>query len=249
MEFTHKKRSLLDQEKRIKDVDDKNQGLEKTIQETKNELHQNIINNEILNSQLRQENERLQEILAKEKSLSGKEKQEFTQEKKELRGQIEKHEKAIQYLEKSNKQLDIFLRAKEKELTKSFALQENLIEKLKKSKLDARSKEKTFFERLLSERKAQEQKYSNLLQESTSVINKILDQQEMDQKKSWYQKIKFQFSPNIEIHKNKKDAPEIDSYFYSGWSQEIANMPKIKERLSPEDNKWRVVEPKISNKK
>jgi hypothetical protein len=70
-----------------------------------------------------------------------------------------------------------------------------------------------------------------LRKQSETVINEILDQQEIDQRKSWYQKMKFYFNLQLSILQNQKVIErERVSYFYSGFGKGITEMPPLAEK-------------------
>jgi len=222
---------LSEKEKLILDLDLKNQEWEQNIEKIKNQLGQTIITTETLMSELDKE----KQLLKKASPV----------EKIKLSKKIDEKEKLIQVIEKQQVNLTKSMKSQGTKLAKSYAAEEDLIQEIKQLQLDSPHLEKSFFGRLQREREEQEQKFKSILQASNTLVNQLLDQQEKDQKKAWYQKINFKILPTVSIdqkNQNKKDL-EKEYYFFAP----LADHPvfsKIKERYSEKTKKWEIVEPK-----
>ena len=175
-----------------------------------------------------------------------------TQEmRKELQNEIKDKEKTIQNYVKTVSKLRKTIRSKDFELAGSSARQDGLLHQLdnlvKKSDLQKTS----FLARLQAEREDQRKQFNSLAERSTELINEVLDQQQSDQKKSWWEKIKVCLSPHIsipwlktenEVQKEEPIEKEKEYYFYPSRVNELTGLQKVKEKFLPETEEWEVVD-------
>lgn len=225
--------SKLDQqisklEKIIVQKDQTNYNLEQEIEYQKQLLNKNILENDDLHL----------DLIDAKKDL----KTAYGDHKNELEKIISNTEKTIGENPRRYSKLKTELEKQEKKLNKSYDEQDDLMYEIQTLKNNAEMKEKSYFSRLQSERKQQEEYINNISSSQNNLINEILDQQEIDQKKHWWQKIPVKLSPRVSVNAKQERSKERDSYFYPSWANEQPLPQKVRERYSYKRKRWEVID-------
>lgn len=207
--------NLIPLQEEIKKLTKNSETLQSQLEKTQNDLNQNII----LNDQLRSEVKTSQNVGNKMEKL-----QESQQQNATLREKIKQQQRQLIQNSKTESQLR---------------------SELAKLVVNNQDQSKTFGGILQLYRSKEEAKYNSLLHKSNELVHSLLDQQEQMQKKYWWQKKNFSFSPQVNFVQKKKPEKDriIDSYFYLGKGTESYLPSKIQEEYCSKTKEWKVTDP------
>lgn len=238
---TEQNQIIKEQQNKITELNATVDTLQHELDSNKSELSNYVLHIDKLNDQVSQ----AQSQLENSENLN-------REEKKQLKDQVQHNEKEIKMYKKAVSKLRKELASKGKEVALSYIKLDELTEELKKSTKQNEVDKKSYFIRLQQER----DEINTLTDLSTEIVNNILDQQEKDQKISWWKKIQISVSPQVFLPSRKsgddlveEQVPEKEKeyYFFPGYSNELPTLQKVKEKFKPKTKQWEVVdvEPKI----
>lgn len=258
-EIDNKQINIQNKEQIIKNRDQKNQQLEEQINIIQNQLNENLIQNDILNTEIQQAKEDLKKSSAEnqakiQKMIKEKQKiaAEYQKSSSKLKERIKNEGKklALSYIEQ-DKLIQEITRLKDQEISdlRDIAKKRkaNLDKQFNQQKADFKKKEESFFSLLQSEREIQEEKFNSVIDTHQELINQLLNQQEQDQKKTWWEKIQVNLNPSVSIDstdstKNqKKEILQRQHHFYPSWATEQTTVQRVTEEYSPEKDKWEII--------
>lgn len=207
--------NLIPLKEEIHKLINKSKTLQSQLEKTQSELNQNII----LNDQLRSDIKNNQNV----------------------ENQLEK----LQQSQEQNANLQKKLKQQQRQLIQNSKTESQLRSELDKLRVNNQDQSKTFGGILQLYRSKEEAKYNSLLHESNQLVHSLLSQQEQTQKKSWWQKKNFSFRPQVNLVQKKEPDKKriIDSYFYLGKGTENYLPSKIQEEYCSKTKEWKVTNP------
>ena len=237
------KQEIKNKEYDILIKDQKNQQLEENIQTTKDQLYENIIQKDLLQKQIVEDKNSLAKASKKEKV--------------QIQRLISKHKKDIEARNKINQKLKTRIKKDGKLLAKGEINQELLKDELNNYQNQLKKKHQkveSYYSRLQTEREEQQQKFNSALETSNQLVNQLLNKQEQDQARSWWQKIPIKIRPSLNLNNQTKKEKtekihERESYFFPSLFTLDQSIPqKVYERYSEEKQEWEIIPEKTNPK-
>ena len=166
---------------------------------------------------------------------------------KELRAEIKALRKALQKSEKHSAEVVNQLNKVQDKLNHQEKNVENLLKKqdtLSRGNQFLTNQFRSVLARLIFERNQN----ATVARSANELVNNVLDQQEKDQQKSWWEKMTFNLRPQIFFNRSKtekdpnQDKVEMERFYYflPAWGNPETSQIRVSERKNPENQKWEV---------
>lgn len=162
------------------------------------------------------------------------------EEKYELKQKIRQNINRKRALETNNESLQERIDKHDEDLVQALSEKQKIINEKNSLQAQFSLENKSFVEALQAERQNEENRYKKLGETCNTVANNLLGQQEIDQEKSWLEKIQIKIAPELSVRrkKDKEKEKEVKTIFYSGWSTEIpAGRMTVNEKYSNKTKK------------